>query len=1299
MDEENDLLNESYESMTQVDPLSLLLSVKTSNHVYVKSDEYAWVPARLLESDGEKATVSIPHYRDEQAIQSDGGRGSKTSSKVVVELKDYPTRALYLQNVDEEGNLREVEDMVDLPFLHEAAILYNLKFRHKQGKPYTRTGDIVIACNPYQWYNHLYTDQVRHQYAETLVWSIPDGSCDPRSTITPHVYEASALAYRGLSVEGDDQSILVSGESGAGKTETVKILLSHLASVQRGRSAKPLPDVPHQKQHDPIVQRVLDSNPLLEAFGNAKTVRNDNSSRFGKYLQLQFDAEDPAAAAFAGKTAPSCVLAGSKCEVYLLEKSRVCLHEEDTERTYHIFYQLLAAPEEQKVKFWKGLEDTDHESFCYVGHTDTHEIEGKSDAERFQYTVDSLALVGIEGETLRNLMRVICIVLQLGNLIFDPDETDDGKTVISDEADLLALAELMGVTSTDLQSALTIRTIIARNEEFKVPLNSTAAKESCDAYAKEIYAKTFLWLVRTVNDATCAEMNYEGGRKSGFGLIGLLDIFGFESFETNRFEQLCINYANEKLQQKFTQDIFRSVQQEYEFEGIELGEITYDDNTDVLDLVEGRMGLLAFLNEECLRPGGNDKGFVSKVQAMNKDNPCFIRENHFHDCEFGIHHYAGRVIYDADAFVTKNTDTLCKDLQEISAKSTNPIIAKELVNDSMVNTATSSGASGASKAKKKAPARAANQQKSSKPGMTASNRQNSSSIAQDTVWTKFKSQLTSLMSSLKLTRTRYIRCIKPNTLKEPLVMQHQSTVEQLRCAGVVAAVTISRSAFPNRLEHEVVTDRFKSAWKPGQLIKAEESAAENLEERPRILAQALLTSALKPLAYLNETGHTVQAFVLGRSRTYFRAGALEFLESERLKRLATWATLIQRCARRFTARSLYLKQRSLAIKIASYTRMRSKRRAYQHLRKVSIMLQCWYRCIWAASVLDRLNRDHKATLIQTHWRMSMAVDSLRQSRKATIQIQRIMRGAIQRPKFRAALHERREEAKLENQLRALQRKLEEAEQARVEAERKAEERARARIEAEAKAAEEAKLKAAEEAEEKKNDPVDDDESAVHSAVSRLSSDGVSELHVDESPESQTRSLSAQQQTLMDESGRMLEYLRKEVFKYRTQNAQMRADFDVLKENNQRLMDANASAGASFSALNQHTKQLSKANEKLTAELAAYKKQAQKLGVIQVELKEELKMKQATYVAEVHSRLQYQKALQKIVDLVEQRCRDPRLAEDILRVADTCDSEFSQGTTTVASPKDTLSTPSPGGTSDSASRRDSFLMTSIRSLWS
>lgn len=1166
-------------------------------------------------------------------------------------------------------------------FLHcfsQAAILYNLKLRHRQGKPYTRTGDIVIACNPYKWYFDLYAETMRHKYAETLVWSTPEGGVDPRASLPPHVYEASSLAYRGLAVEGDDQSILVSGESGAGKTETVKILLNDLATIQRGRHGFA------ETGQSPIVQRVLDSNPLLEAFGNAKTARNDNSSRFGKYIQLQFDAEDPVAAAYAGKTMPYCILAGSKCEVYLLEKSRVCLHEETLERTYHIFYQLLAAPEEVKCEIWEGLAMTDNESFSYVGYTDTDTIEGNTDGERFQFTLDSLKLVGIEGDKLRTLMRVICTVLVLGNLIFEPDDKD-GSTISSTE-DLMGCAELLGVTTDDLTAALTIRTIFARNEEFKVPQNDKAAKEVCDAFAKEIYAKTFLWLVRTINDATSAEMNYTGKKKSGFGLIGLLDIFGFESFEINRFEQLCINYANEKLQQKFTQDIFRSVQDEYESEGIELGEITYDDNTDVLDLVEGRMGLLAFLNEECVRPGGSDKGFVSKVAAMNKDNSCFVREKHFYDVQFGVHHYAGKVIYDATAFVTKNMDALSKDLQECAAKSNNEIISRELANEGMTNVKTTASST---MEKKKAALKRPVARSAAAPKNQPASKQSSSTLVAETVWTKFRNQLNSLMSSLNLTRTRYIRCIKPNQLKLPLVMQHQTTIEQLRCAGVVAAVTISRSAFPNRLEHETILDRFKSVWKPGHHVVAQQRASElPLDEQAKFIAERLLKSALEQLVTKRLDGSDVQAFVMGRTRTYFRAGALEYLENERLKRLGIWATEIQKLVRRFVQQSKFRKIRKMVVTEQSILRMRIAHRDYCRLRKASIHTQCWYRCILALRTLVFLRREYKATLIQTHWRMATAITRLKQHVRAAVVVQRIVRGAIQRPKYRKALHEKREEAKLENQVLALQKKLEEAEQRRIEAEKHAEEKAR-------KAIEEARL-ARQEEEKKAERSLIESDSVDHDSFATPEPEEKSLPEQVEIPESPMHmQLSAQQQTLMDESGRMLEYLRKEVFKLRSQNAQIRSDFDLLKDNNQRLMDANASAGASFAALNQHTKQLAKANEKLQTELSVYKKQTQKLNVTLVELREELKMKQATYVAEVHSRLQYQKALSMIVDLAQDRCRDTRFVEEILKVADACESEYLGGEASR-----NFATPSPAKSKNDHERRESSgLISSFRSFWS
>lgn len=345
------------------------------------------------------------------------------------------------------------------------------------------------------------------------------------------------MAYRGLAADGLHQSILVSGESGAGKTETVKIVMSHLASVHSS-------NIPTEQEesgaHHLVVQRVLDSHPLLEAFGNAKTVRNDNSSRFGKYIQLQFDVEDAKTAAYAGRAVPNCLLAGSTCETYLLEKSRVVGHE-PKERTYHVFYQLLAAPNSTKEKFWKGLVDKTNESFTYVGATDTFTIEGKTDAERWETTLQALELLNVKDERLTTLMRAVCVVMQLGNLTFAADDNDEEKSVITSREDLTALAELMGVPEDALEKALTFRTVVAGKETYTVPLKVERACDGCDAFAKEIYQQAFDWLVRQINMVTCAEENYDDAEQvEEYGKIGLLDIFGFESFETNRFEQVSL---------------------------------------------------------------------------------------------------------------------------------------------------------------------------------------------------------------------------------------------------------------------------------------------------------------------------------------------------------------------------------------------------------------------------------------------------------------------------------------------------------------------------------------------------------------------------------------------------------------------------------------------------------------------------------------------------------------------------------------------------------------------------------------
>jgi len=843
-----------------------------SSYVLIRDPEYAWVPAIKESSNDKTATVRIPRYADEQATICDGGATAKRWEDDEINLKDYNRGVLPMQNVDASGNLKTYPDMVNLPFLHEGALLYNLKERHRSGKPYTRTGDIIIAVNPFQWFKEIYTDKVRSRYARVLVWDNIDG--DPRSTVEPHVYETSALAYKGLAFDGNDQSILVSGESGAGKTETVKICMNHMASCQQGAKVS-------SSEMSPVVQRIIESNPLLEAFGNAKTTRNDNSSRFGKYIQLQFDKGDASQQKFRSRTEATCVLAGSKCDAYLLEKNRVISHE-PSERTFHIFYQIIAAKD--KTKYWSKLAGTTNESFKFVGATDTDTIEGMKDGEHFENTVRVLEQIGVSGDVLATLMQAIIIVLQLGNITFKSDPKDDDRSDINSTKEFADLCELMCIPEASLEVALTERTMKTRNETYKVPLNPEKAREATESFAKEIYNRSFLWLVRHINDATAADINYKSGTMSDFGIIGLLDIFGFESFVRNRYEQLCINYCNEKLQAKFTEDIFRSVQEEYEREGIPLDEITYDDNSDVLNLIESKTGLLAMLNEECVRPKGSDQAFVQKAIAGNKKSPCLF-ENRMNRCGFGIHHYAGKVMYDAAGFVESNKDTLPEDLSNAASLSDNEILQKHMTNDSCTNFVSKSAPT---ETKRSAPKRA------------------KSNITAPTVWTKYKGQLSSLMSKLLQTNSRYIRCIKPNRPKKPVLMEHLGTIEQLRCAGVVAAVTLSRSAFPNRLENSVVRFKFWQLWDktayPSKKTR-DMAASEQLKHD----CDALLSCALKPLEEINpKTGKPFTIFLVGKTRSYFKMGVLEFLESHAAEGLEKDAVMIQKIARGFITRNRIL---------------------------------------------------------------------------------------------------------------------------------------------------------------------------------------------------------------------------------------------------------------------------------------------------------------------------------------------------------------------------------------------------------
>ena len=1190
---------------------------QSSTCVYVRDDAHGWLPAHVLSYDTAASTANV-------SVSIPGG-ATATPEERSIDLMTYESATLPLQNVNESGTPIVREDMCDLPSLHEAAILYNLRARHVASLPYTRVGDIIIAMNPFRWIEGIYDDDVRERYVDRLVWR--EGSSaesgggdrreDPRAGLEPHVYETSSCAYRGLAVDDVHQSILVTGESGAGKTETVKIIMAHLASIQTndamdesmddeeedGNMMMAIDEAPsaesgpgHHIRHHPrdnaVVRRVLDSNPLLEAFGNARTVRNDNSSRFGKYIRLQFDVEDATQAAYRGRAVPTCLLAGSYCETYLLEKSRVVGHEAG-ERNYHVFYQLLAAPNDARAAIWDGLMD-DGVRYRYVddgsgtddGAGGVTTIEGKTDGEKWQNTVDALDTIGIARDQVRTLMRAVCVVLQLGQLTFGVDPDNEDGSVVSSAGELERLAALLGVPAGDIARSLTYRTITAGKgggDSYTVPLRVDAARDGCDAFAKEVYARSFDWLVGAINDATRAEENYgHAAEVADFGIIGLLDIFGFESFQVNRFEQLCINYANEKLQQKYTLDVFSSVQDEYEYEGISLGDLEYQDNADVLSLVEGRMGIIAVLNEECLRPNGNDTSFVQKIKTIHKEAAPLVDDRLHKPAEFAIQHYAGAVKYDATNFVTKNTDTLPRDLVQCAMKSDNELIAGEFLN--------------ATKTK-------AEEAAATKPG-----RGRSSAV---TVSATFRSQLASLMTNIGETKTRYVRCIKPNPHKKPLEVDLLSSTEQLRCAGVVAAVNVSRAAFPNRLMHSTATERFyclsssamagrgelgvgvntdralralktfasdaesqglspanegnlsgQNRMERGQQIdeeKKEDSPQDGSDERKDV--EMLLDEVLKSMETTAEDGTVTKAFAVGKSRVYFRQGALEYLEAGRLKALGVYAVQIERIVRGFLARSAFLDKKDCAITLQSVVRCHIARSQFLEKKDAATAVSCWVRCVNAKIELVHLRRERASTVLQARYRAMVARKNYEACRSSAIAIQTIARGSIQRPKYRLALKEAKEEAVVNKKIAALQKRLAEAEMKLL----KANGGVVQVVAQDPSAAEEPEEEeAGEDAEKAAEQP--------KSSLARAATSGIDKQ-------------------LMDDSLAMIGVLKKEVFELRSKNFLLRTDLDELKLSHKNLQSQHASLSLSHDALKQNNAQTLKAKKDMLFQATREKKQA------------------------------------------------------------------------------------------------------------
>eukprot|EP00004_Rigifila_ramosa_P020020 TRINITY_DN516_c0_g1_i1.p1 TRINITY_DN516_c0_g1~~TRINITY_DN516_c0_g1_i1.p1 ORF type:complete len:1655 (-),score=479.04 TRINITY_DN516_c0_g1_i1:157-4674(-) len=518
-----------------------------------------------------------------------------------------------------------------------------------------------------------------------------------------------------------NQSVIISGESGAGKTEATKLILQYLAAVSGN--------------HSWVEQQILDTSPVLEAFGNAKTVRNDNSSRFGKFIEVHFDENGQ--------------IQGASIENYLLEKSRI-VQQAPTERNYHIFYQFVSgsdADEKAKYKIKAAKE------YHYLNQSGVTTIDGVNDAEDFQKVKMSLNVLNMSESEIDGIMRVLSVVLLLGNLQFKDKDGESCTLLNPDVAN--TIADLLVTDQAAMLKAFSNRTIVSGKERYVKPLTLAEAIGSRDAFAKTLYGRMFDWIVVRINDSIS-----KPEKKKFF--IGVLDIFGFEIFERNSFEQFCINFTNEKLQQHFNHYIFKVEQEEYTKEKIDWSNIEFVDNQECLDLIEKRpIGIIYLLDEVCKQPKGSDALLLEKLHKNHEKHP-FYEAPRRSRTAFIVKHYAGEVAYESEGFLEKNQDTLYQDFVDCVMATRHPTLAGMFEDRKTVKDPQKGGA------------------------------------GKETVATFFKNQLSSLMANLNATEPHFVRCVKPNVLKRAGVFEAPFVLRQLRYAGMMEAVRIRRMGFPIR---------------------------------------------------------------------------------------------------------------------------------------------------------------------------------------------------------------------------------------------------------------------------------------------------------------------------------------------------------------------------------------------------------------------------------------------------------------------------------------------------------------------
>ncbi|KAG2327810.1 hypothetical protein Bca52824_010538 [Brassica carinata] len=795
---------------------------------------------------------------DEAWLDGEVVESNDDEVKVNCETKTVVAKVNAVYPKDPEFPQLGVDDMTKLAYLHEP------------GLP------------------HLYGNEIMEQYKGSDF-----------GDLSPHPFAVADSAYRKMINEGVSQAILVSGESGAGKTESTKMLMQYLAYM--GGKA--------ESEGRSVEQQVLESNPVLEAFGNAKpseTIIQGAIYRFGKFVEIQFN--------HIGR------ISGAAIRTYLLERSRVC-QVSDPERNYHCFYMLCAAPEQEIERYKLGKPSTFH----YLNQSNCHALSAFDDSEEYLATRKAMDVVGITSEEQDAIFRVVAAILHLGNIEFVKGEESDAAEPKDDKSrfHLKVAAELFMCDEKALEDSLCKRVMVTRGESITKSLDPGSAALSRDALAKIVYSKLFDWLVTTINNSI-------GQDPSSKYIIGVLDIYGFESFKTNSFEQFCINLTNEKLQQHFNQHVFKMEQEEYTKEEIDWSYIEFIDNQDVLDLIEKKPGgIIALIDEACMFPRSTHDTLAQKLYQTFNSHKRFTKPK-LARTDFTICHYAGDVTYQTELFLDKNKDYVVGEHQSLMNSSECSFVSSLFP----------------------------------KPREESSKSSKFSSIG-----SQFKQQLQSLLDTLSTTEPHYVRCVKPNNVLKPDIFENANVLHQLRCGGVMEAIRISCAGYPTRKSFSEFLTRFR--------ILGPEATNKSFDE---------VEACKKLLAKVDLKG-----FQIGKTKVFLRAGQMAELDAHRAEALGHSARIIQRKVLTYQSRKKYLMLQSASTEIQAFSSPTGHvaRRQFKAMRRESASLriqkqartyicQTAYKKLYVSAIYVQTGLRAMAARVELQYRMK---------RKAAIIIQ------------------------------------------------------------------------------------------------------------------------------------------------------------------------------------------------------------------------------------------------------------------------------------------------------------------------